>query len=119
MEKCFVITSYGLSIDENIFIKECFPTDKYELRDYCEHCETDLIAHSSTVSILNSQKLSADGRAMIWNYYRELSDTTDEMIIWLGEPMSSGNLGKTFKCFDCFDEVKDNLKMLLLEADKT
>ena len=84
MEKRRIITAYGLSTEENIFIKECFAPDKYEYRDYSEHCETDLIAHSSTVLILNSQKLSEDGRAMIWDYYREAGDTTDEIIIWLG-----------------------------------
>ena len=54
MEKRRIITAYGLSTEENIFIKECFAPDKYEYRDYSEHCETDLIAHSSTVLILNS-----------------------------------------------------------------
>lgn len=115
MEKRRIITAYGLSTEENIFIKECFAPDKYEYRDYSEHCETDLIAHSSTVLILNSQKHSEDGRAMIWDYYREAGDTTDEVIIWLGEPISSNYHCKSFKCFESFDKLRDDLKIILTQ----
>ena len=115
MEKRRIITAYGLSAEENIFIKECFTSDEYVLRNYSEHCETDLIAHSSTVLILNSQKLSEDGRAMILDYYREAGDTADEIIIWLGEPISSDYHCKSFKCFESFDKLRDDLKIILTQ----
>lgn len=118
MEKENIITTFGLTDEQNGFVRACSPTKECELRDYSAHCETDLLAQYSTVLILNSEKMSEEGRTMLWSFYKELNMAFEETVIWLGEPMSSDNLGKTFKCFDCFDEVKDKLKKLLLDAYK-
>ena len=118
MEKENIITTFGLTDEQNGFVRACFPTKECELRDYSAHCETDLLSQYSTVLILNSEKMSEEGRTMLWSFYKELNMAFEETVIWLGEPMSSDNLGKTFKCFDCFDEVKDKLKRLMLDAYK-
>lgn len=118
MKREYVITTFGLTDEQNSYIRACLPTKEYELRDYSDHCETDLIAHTSTVLILNSEKMSEEGRTMLWSFYKELNMAFEETVIWLGKPMSSDELGKTFKRFDRFDDVKDKLKTLLLEAHK-
>lgn len=113
-----VITTYGLTDEQNSFIGTCFPTKDYELRDYSDHDETDLIVNRSTVLIINAEKTSEEGRNFLWDYYLDLSRGFDETVIWLGEPLPPDELTKVFKCYNSFDEIRDKLKFILLEAHK-
>lgn len=118
MENVNTITTYGLNDEQNSYIKACFPTKEYKLKDLSGHSETDLVALNSTVYVINAQSLSEKARNMLWEYYGELGEAFDETVIWLGKPLPPDELAKVFKCYNSFDEVRDNLKYLLLAAHK-
>lgn len=121
MDNCCIITTYGLSDEQNRYIETCFPTKEYELvncNSYNGDDFIDWIATRSTVFIINAQVLPESVRDMFWDYYNEIGESCDETVIWLGEPLPPDSIKSRFKCYNSFDDITDKLKYLLLTAHK-
>ena len=77
-----VITTYGLSDEQNLYVKSCFPSKEYTLRN-CNHYKdndfTDMIATQSIIFI-NAPLFPEHAHNMMWEFY-------DETVIWLSEPL--------------------------------
>lgn len=116
-----IVTTYGLSEEQNQFVESCFPTKAYSLCN-CNYYEDnnfiDWIATPNDVFIINAQVFPEHARDLIWDYYAEINESFDETVIWLGEPKPPRKIEKNFKCYESFDEIKDNLKYILLNAHK-
>ena len=121
MDNCCVITTYGLSDEQNRYVETCFPTKEYELyncNNYNAEDFTDWVATKNTVFIINAQVLPESVRDMFWDYYNEVGESCDETVIWLGEPLPPKKIQKLFKCYNSFDEISHKLKYILLTAHK-
>ena len=112
-----LITTYGLTEEQFSYVKE-HSTDEYEIRDFSENDVTDLIADYSCILIVNGDMLSDEGQTTFLNFYEELDGQFDETVVWLGKKVLPSVLKKVFKCYDSFDDMRDDLKYILLEARK-
>lgn len=108
------VTTFGLSKEQSIVVENSLPAKGYELLD--TDAPTDLIAISAVAIIINAAALDAESREMIFDYYIEVSDCTDETVFWIGSPKPPKNLRTKFKCYERFDELAANLKYHLLSA---
>lgn len=108
------VTTYGLTDEENNLVKKNFPASDYDLLD--TDAPTDIIAISASAIIINAAALATDDREMLFDYYKEVFPSTDETVIWLGEPKPPKELTKYIKYYDCFDDIADKLKYILLTA---
>ena len=108
------ITTYGLTDDENRLVEKNFPSSDYELLD--TDAPTDMIAISASAIIINAAALATDDWEMLCDYYKEVLPSTDETVIWLGEPKPPKELTKYIKCYNSFDAISDKLKYILLTA---
>ena len=111
------ITVYGLT-DEQNGIVEKFLKDDFELRDLSGYDESALIAHCSSVLLINGEKMSDEGRKLLFDYYEEIGGQCDEIVVWIGKCSLTSELKKVFKCYDSFDDMRDHLKYILLDAQK-
>lgn len=111
------ITTYGLTDEQFSYVKE-HSTDEYEIRDFSENVVTDLIADYSCILIVNGDMLSDEGQTTLLDFYEELDGQFDETVVWLGKKVLPSVLKKAFKCYDSFDDMRDDLKYILLEARK-
>ena len=108
------ISTFGLTEEQNEFVRQNTPVRDYEVLD--TDCPTDLIALSTSALIVNVSALEQDNLQMILDYYTEVKDCTDETVLWLGEPKPPVSLRKTLKCYESFDAVRDKLRYILLSA---
>ncbi len=108
------VTSFGLSDAQNKVVKNALPIKGYELLD--TDASSDLIAISAAALIINAAALDTDSREMVFDYYTEVGDCTDETVFWIGSPKPPNHLRAKFKCYENFDELAVNLKYHLLSA---
>ena len=116
-----IVTTYGLSEEQNQFVESCFPTKAYSLCN-CNNYEgndfIDWIATPNDVFIINATVFPEYAQELIWECYDEINKSFDETVIWIGEPKPPRKIAKNFKCYNSFDELRDNLKYVLLTAHK-
>jgi hypothetical protein len=110
------VTTFGLSEEQNKLVENALPTKGYELLD--TDAPTDLIAISAAALIINAAALDTESREMMFDYYTEVGDCTDETVFWLGYPKPPHHLRAKFKCYENFEELAANLKYHLLSAHK-
>lgn len=108
--------TYGLSQEQNAFVKSSIPSKGYEL--LITDVSTDLIAVSSAALIINASALSKADCDMLFDYYTEIAGCADESVFWLGSPRPPHHLCSKFRCFNDFEEISQNLKYLLLSAGR-
>lgn len=108
------ISTYGLTEEQNEFVRQNVPAHDYEVMDM--DCPTDLIAISVSALIIDASKLSADDFEMLVDYYTEINGCTDETVLWLGNPKPPVSLRKTLKTYADFETVREKLRYLLLSA---
>lgn len=114
------ITVYGLEKEQYDIVKKALKSLKadYMIRDPDALVEEDLIGFNSTVLIINSEKLSDEGRVMLFEFYKELCGQFDETVVWLGKIPLPTELEKAFKHYESFDDMIDELKYILFNARK-
>ena len=78
-------------------------------------CFTDVIAIYAVVIIINTEELTCDDYEALVIFLSEVGDCTDTTTIWLGHTKPPKGL-KSVKHYLNFDEIKDNLKYILLTA---
>ena len=108
------IITFGLTEEQNDFVKKNIPARDYEVFDTDE--PIDLIAISSVAMIIQASAMDKDAIDMMFDYYIQVNGCTDETVIWLGEPKPLKELQKFFKCYSSFNDIEDKLKYLLLNA---
>ena len=108
------VTTFGLSEEQNKLVENALPAKGYELFD--TDVPTDLIAISAAALIINAAALDTESSEMVFDYYTEVGDCTDETVFWLGYPKPPNHLRAKFKCYENFDELAANLKYHLLSA---
>ena len=113
MHKRKIIT-YGLTAGQNDYSASCLPNRNLEI--LATETPTDLIATDCAAAIINGCALAEGSDELLFSYYREVDGCTDETIIWIGEPYPPKDLQKVFKCYSSFEEIRENLKYLLLGA---
>ena len=108
------IMTYGLDDEQNSLVGGALPTKEYELFVTVE--PTDLIAIAATALIINAASLKEDDRNMLFDYYTEVGNCSDETVFWIGEPKPPRSLNRVLHCYDSFDEFAERLKYHLLTA---
>lgn len=108
------VTTFGLSEEQNTLVENALPAKGYELLD--TNASTDLIAISAVALIINAAALDTESREMVFDYYTEVGDCTDETVFWIGNLKLPSHLRTKFKCYESFDELAANLKYHLLSA---
>lgn len=108
------ITTFGLTDEQNNFVKSCTPTKSYEVMN--TNCATDLIAIFAAALIINASSLTDEDRTIINEYYLEVDACASESVFWLGYPKPDNKLRARFKYYESFDELAVNLKYHLLTA---
>ena len=108
------VTTFGLSDEQNKVVENALPVKGYELLD--TDASSDLIAISAAALIINAAALDTDSREMVFDYYTEVGDCTDETVFWIGSPKPPNHLRAKFKCYENFDELATNLQYHLLSA---
>lgn len=78
------VITYGLIARQNELVCACLPAQGYEL--YEADIPSDLIAIPARVLIISASDLDADGQKMIFDYYTEIGDCSDETVFWIGNP---------------------------------
>lgn len=111
--KCIIMT-FGLTQEQNSIIESTLPTKDYRIIE--ADAASDFLALSYSAGIINVSALSTDGRELILDFYREVGDYSDETIFWIDKDSVPRPLPKPFKSFSDFDDLKVNLKYLLLSA---
>ena len=89
------IMTYGLDDEQNSLVGGALPTKEYELFVTVE--PTDLIAIAATALIINAASLKEDDRNMLFDYYTEVGNCSDETVFWIGEPKPPRRLNKVYK----------------------
>lgn len=107
------ITTYGLTEEQNEIVRQSFPKKDYELLN--TDVFTDVVAVYASAIIVNTEELTCDDYDTFVLYLSEVGDCTDTTTIWLGRTKPPKAL-KTVKHYINFDEVKENLKYILLTA---
>ncbi len=108
------ISTYGLTEEQNEFVRQNIPACDYEVMN--TDCPTDLIAISASALIIDASKLSVDDFEMLVDYYTEINGCTDETVLWLGDPKPPVSMRKTLKTYESFEAVREKLRYLLLSA---
>lgn len=107
------IITYGLTDEENSYLKILMRTKNYEIYD--ADIVSDLIAIFANAIIVNAAKLELDDFELLENYYSEVKNEADEIVFWLNSPKPSIELQMLFKCSDSFDELISSLINLIPE----
>ena len=105
------IITFGLTEDENNFLKILFHSKDIEIYD--ADIASDLVALFATAIVVNATKLEVDDFALLENYYKEVGTEADEIVFWLGSPKPAIELQMLFKCFNSFDEIVPTITKIL------
>lgn len=110
------IITFGLTNAQNALVNSWLPAKGYSLLS--TDCATDLVALNATAFIINASSLKSDEIDLLWDYYSEVDGSTDETVLWIGEPTPPKKLQKILKHYKSFDDISENLKYMLLTAHK-
>jgi len=105
------IITFGLTEDENNFLKILFHSKDIEIYD--ADIANDLVALFATAIVVNASKLDPDDFALLETYYKEVGTEADEIVFWLGSPKPTIELQLLFKCFDIFEEIVSTITKIL------
>lgn len=95
------VITFGLTETDNNELRCNLPPDDCEL--VCTDQASDLIALNTTEIVLNAEKMNADERATVIDFYNAVHDAA-ESVNWIGEPQPPDALGKRFHCYRSFEE---------------
>ena len=107
------IITFGLTDEQNEIVRQAFPKKDYELHN--TDFFTDVIAIYAVAVIVNTEKLTCDDYDTLVLYLSEVGYCTDTTTIWLGRTKPPKGL-KSVKHYNSFDEIRENLKYVLLSA---
>jgi len=110
----FRIITCGLSQEEINIVIDNLPKKDYKLDVF--DTVYDLIAQYASIYIINVAVFEENELDLLWNYYKEINENTDESIFLLGKSTIPHELKKTFLCFDSFQDFRENLNYHLLKA---
>lgn len=108
------VMTLGLNSMQNDCIRECLPTEDYELYD--ADVVTDVIALPVTIVIVCPSGLKPNELEILVDYYTEIEKHMDETVVWIGYPKPPNHLRSIFKCYQSFEELRVQIKYLLLTA---
>lgn len=108
------IITLGLSNEQNQLIRNAFPNKDCDL--FITTIPTDLIAIYASTSIINANALDKDSVELLFDYYTEVGNNTDETVFWLGDIKPPKYLQTKIKHYKNFEELVPNLKYFLLTA---
>lgn len=108
------IITFGLNEEQNRLVNEALPKKSCEL--ITTNIATDLIAVPAFALIIHADALKPEDRNMLYDFYAEIGNSTDETLFWLGALKPARKFKKVFKCYENFDEFALNMKYHLLTA---
>lgn len=110
------ILSFGLNDEENNFIKKVLPT-KNTLLDVID-TPYDIIAKGNIATIINIEKMSKDEIETIFTSLEETLEYENCHLILVGDYKYSKKIEKKATIVKHFNDLKDQLKFLLLKSHK-
>ncbi len=113
MQEITLIGAYGLSGDQIGIIKENIPTKKCEVMD--TDCFSDIVACSEMAIIVIWDKLTADDKSLLIDFYSEIAPFSETMVL-IGAPDIPDEFKKEVSIYPTFDEFSANAKYVLLSA---
>ena len=108
------VITYGLTQEEREWVSKALPDRDYRVLDTDE--PTDLIAVDCAAVIIRASGLEEAAVQMLRAYYRETAGCFPEAVLWLGEPLPPTELCKYICCYESFEEVRAQLKYILLNV---
>ncbi len=108
------VITFGLSEEQNSLVKAALPARECEL--FITDLATDLIAISASALIIIADVLDVDSKNMIFDFYMDVGNCTDETVFWIGSAKPISGFEKRFKCYEAFDEFAVNMKYYILSA---
>lgn len=108
-----LIGTFGLNEEEIMFIREHLPQKECEIM--AAYNVTDIIAVSEFAAIVNTNKINQHDLAMLFEFYTEIAPFS-ETVIFLGDVIIPADLTGYIAVYKDFDDLKDNLKYILLSA---
>ena len=113
MREITLIGTYGLSDEEIAVIRENIPTRKCEVMD--TDCFSDIVACSEMAIIVIWDKLTADDKSLLIDFYSEIAPFSETMVL-IGAPDIPDELKKEVSIYPTFEEFSANAKYVLLSA---
>ena len=113
MREITLIGTYGLSYVQNEVIRSNVPTKKCDVMD--TDCFSDIVACSEMAIIVMWDKLDADEKTLLIDFYTEIAPYS-EILILIGEPDIPDELRKEVSIYQSFEEFASNAKYILLSA---
>lgn len=96
------VTTFGFSEEKINWWKASCLQRGIELLD--TDAITDPIAISAAL-IINAAGLDSESSGMVFDYYTDVGDYTDETVFWIGNPKPTSHLRVKFKCYKSFAEL--------------
>ena len=106
------IITFGLTNEENSFIKTLVNSKNFEVYD--TNVASDLVAILATAIIVNAEKLETDDIELLESYYTEVNTEANEMVFWIGSPKPSIEPQMLFKCFDSFEVMTPTFEKIII-----
>lgn len=111
-----LILTFGLTDEQLAFVHDNLPFSDYKV-DVAE-CATDFIAFPYWMGIIDVSVTDANFLEEIFGYYQEIGCCTSEVIILLGDAKIPPEFKKVFRCYESFDDIRNDLKYIMLAAYK-
>ena len=112
-----LVTTIGLTDDENKIIETALPQKKHEVA--VMDAISDVIVNPAYAVIVNANEIAAQDREGLLGYYEEVCTGLQETVFWIDSKPLPSKLKKYIKVFDSFESLSENLKYYLLQAQKT
>ena len=106
------IILYGLSEDEANKIEKHIYKDSIDV--LVTNCVTDILAHDSSLIIINKNQLSAEDEEIIYSFYDDVGAFA-ETVIMLGRGSGSKTLPKIMY-YKSFAELENNIEYFIMDA---
>ena len=110
------IITFGLTDEENYLVRKSVPAKDYQVLD--TEVDTDIIAITSAAVIIRASAMEEEFSKGLFEFYSELGNSIYETVIWIGEPLPDEGVRRYLKCYSSFDDLRDNLKYILLTAHR-
>lgn len=111
-----LILTFGLTDEQIAFVHDNAPSSDYKV-DVAD-CANDFIVFSDVVQIINVSAVDANFLEEIFDYHRSVDGYTGGLVILLGDMKVSAELKRSIKCYKSFDDIRKELKYILLAAQK-